>query len=407
MQAYNSYRSYLRVAAGFVVVLSLVNVSGSTARAATPATNQSGVSVVSAASTGIRNAAAGMQAPTDSGTLLSSSAIAKPPAGSLGFQIRYRSYATSGAAIDVTGVAFVPARPAPKGGWPILSYAHGTVGLADVCTPSKNLTLLENVLAGTFNALGIAVVQSDYEGLGTEGRHPYLVGISEGRGVLDGAKAIRSLPGQTIGNRLVVWGHSQGGHAALFAAELAKTWAPQLTLKGVVAGAPPSQLGTVSSSLTSSPFRGYLLMVAAGMVQAYPNLNLSTVLTPKGIDVLPIVDKGCNTEVFAQANKYPLAELVKVEGLKDPAWAQALAENEPGVRKIDAPVFIIHGDKDEQVPVQTSATLAQAMCKKGTSVQRRLYVGADHGGAALLSLIDVSAWLKERLDGKPAPKGCR
>jgi dipeptidyl aminopeptidase/acylaminoacyl peptidase len=339
--------------------------------------------------------------------LLASSAISTAPEGSLGYQIRYRSYSSSGAPIEVTGVAFVPNRPAPKNGWPILSYAHGTVGLADRCAPSKSLSSLESALAGTFNSIGMAVVQSDMEGLGTEGRHPYLVGVSEGRGVLDGAKAIRSLPGNTVGTRLVVWGHSQGGHASLFAGELAKTWAPKLRLKGVVAGAPPSQLGNVQASLTTSPFRGYLLMVAAGVSTAHPELDLSKVLTPKGLEVLPVVDRGCNSTVFAEANKYALADLIKVEGLKDPAWANALAENEPGYRKINAPVLIIHGDADEQIPVETSATLKKVMCAAGTSVTRKIYPGADHGGAALLSLFEVSAWLKARVDGKPVPRGCR
>jgi fermentation-respiration switch protein FrsA (DUF1100 family) len=392
---------------GSLVTLGTVSASAATTAATTVAPAKPAKSVVAKAVPVVRGAAATMPAPADAGTLLSSSPVADQPEGTLTYQIRYRSYSTAGAPIEVTGVAFIPNRPAPKNGWPILSYAHGTVGLADRCAPSKNLSSLESALAGTFNAIGIAVVQSDMEGLGTEGRHPYLVGVSEGRGVLDGAKAIRSLPGNTVGTRLVVWGHSQGGHASLFAGELAKTWAPGLQLKGVVAGAPPSQLGNVQASLTTSPFRGYLLMVAAGVVTARPELDLSKVLTAKGIEVLPVVDRGCNGTVFGEVNKYPLADLVKVEGLKDPAWANALAENEPGVRKIAAPVLIVHGDADEQIPVETSATLKKVMCAAGTSVTRKIYPGADHGGAALLSLFEVSAWLKARVDGKVAPKGCR
>lgn len=355
----------------------------------------------------IRTATATARAPIDAGMLLNASPLTSTPDGSLGYSIRYRSYSPNGAPIEVTGVAFVPDRPAPKNGWPILSYAHGTVGVADRCAPSKNISSIETVLASTFNAMGIAVVQSDMEGLGTEGRHLYLVGVSQGRGVLDAAKAIRSLPGQRIGTRLVVWGHSQGGHAALFAGELAKTWAPRLRLRGVVAGAPPSQLSNVQASLTTSPFRGYLLMVAAGMHAAYPQLDLTTVLTPKGMEVFPVVDRGCNATVFAEVNKYSLADLVNVEGLKDPAWANALAENEPGARKISAPVLIVHGDADEQIPVETSAALKKTMCAAGTSVTRKIYPGADHGGTALLSLFEVTAWLKNRIDAKPTSNGCR
>ncbi len=362
---------------------------------------------IPAVATGIRSAAASARPPLDAGTLLSSEPLASPPSGSLAYNIRYRSYAVDGAPIEVTGIAFVPDRPAPRGGWPILSAAHGTVGLADGCAPSKNVSGIEMTVAGTFNALGMAVVQSDMEGLGTPGRHPYLVGVSEGRGVLDAAKAIRSLPNQNIGARLVVWGHSQGGHASLFAGELAPTWAPTLRLKGVVAGAPPSQLGTVQASLTTSPFRGYLLMVAAGFKQAYPQLNLDAVLTPKGIEILPVVDRGCNGTVFREVNTYSLPEIIKVEGLQDPSWATALAENEPGVRKISAPVLIVHGTTDEQIPVETSADLKRTMCAAGTSVTRKLYPGADHGTTFVLSLFEVTGWLKNRVDGKATRNGCR
>jgi pimeloyl-ACP methyl ester carboxylesterase len=341
------------------------------------------------------------------GSLASSSRLATAPAGSVGFALRYRSVSPAGAPIEVTGVAFVPDRPAPAKGWPTLSFAHGTVGLADRCAPSKNVSQIETILAATFNALGIAVVQSDYEGIGTEGRHPYLVGVSEGRGVIDAVRALRNVAGQTISNRYVVWGHSQGGHAALFAGQIAPTWAPELKLLGVVAGAPPSQLGTVQTSLTTSPFRGYLLMVAAGMQAAVPSLDLTRVLTPKGVEILPIVDSACNAGVFKEVNKYPFADLVNIDGLKDPAWANSLAANEPGTVKIKAPVLIVHGDIDEQIPVATSATLMATMCRKGTVVTRKVYPGADHAGAALVSLFDVSSWLKDRIDGRPAKNGCR
>jgi dienelactone hydrolase len=94
-------------------------------------------------------------------------------------------------------------------------------------------------------------------------------------------------------------------------------------------------------------------------------------------------------------------------GLQDPTWAQALAANEPGTVKIPAPVFIVHGDADTLIPVGTSATLMTVMCSKGTSVSRKVYAGADHASAALVSLIDVSSWLADRVLGRAAKNGCR
>lgn len=342
------------------------------------------------------------------GTLITATALSAPgPAGSKAYQVLYASRSVGGAPIAVSGFAFIPPGSPPKGGWPVLSYAHGTVGLADRCAPSRKIGAVEQVIGLTFVAQGIAVVATDYEGLGTPGRHPYIVGESEGRTVLDIVRAARQIPGERLSKKFLVWGHSQGGHAALFAGQLAKTWAPDLQLLGVVAGAPPSQLTNVSDSLTTSPYRGYLFMVAAGLQAANPSLNLDDVLTDRGKQLLPVVDTGCNSEVFRAFSADPLDTLIKANGLKAPAWAAALAANEPGNVRIPAPVFIIHGDRDEQIPVATSATLLAKMCRTKTVVRRRVYPGQDHTGAALVSLFDVLAFVQARLSGVAATTSCR
>lgn len=340
------------------------------------------------------------------GSLLVTEKLARSAAGATGYRVLYQSRSVAGAPIAVSGVVFVPLGTAPKGGWPVLSYTHGTVGLADACTPSSRLDPLSLTVAGLFAAQGIAVVASDFEGLGTPGLHPYLSGVSEGRGALDIVRAARLIPGSNLSNRFIVWGHSQGGHASLFAGQLAKSWAPELKLLGVVAGAPPSQLTSVAESLTDSPHRGYLLMVAAGLASVYPKLKLDDVLTPIGLELLKTVESGCNQEVFAATNKFPLGEVVKFDGLKLPEWQSALAANEPGNVPIPAPVLIIHGDKDEQIPVETSATLKDKLCSLGGSVKRSVVAGQDHGGAALVSILEVASWMQSRIRGLAAPNQC-
>jgi pimeloyl-ACP methyl ester carboxylesterase len=340
------------------------------------------------------------------GTLISSELLKNPPFATTGYLVRYRSTSAAGKPIEVTGVAYIPKGRAPVGGWPTLSYAHGTVGLADRCTPSKNISALETTVAGTLAAAGIAVVASDFEGLGTPGRHPYLVGISEGRGVLDIVKAARQIPNANLSNRFITWGHSQGGHASLFAGELASTWAPELKLLGVIAGAPPSQLTNVGDAVQDSPFRGYVFMVAAGLHAANPSLDLSAVLTPKAQKILPVVDEGCNQAVFNAFAKDPYEDLIIRKGLENGPWKAALAENEPGQAKTDAPILIIHGDRDEQIPIETSATLKKKLCANGSTVERRVYEGQDHGGAALVSLFEVAAWIAERVADVPATNKC-
>jgi len=89
---------------------------------------------------------------------------------------------------------------------------------------------------------GFAISATGYPGLGTPCSHPYLVGESEGRAVLDSIRAAHALPGSGIGIKASLWGHSQGGQAVLFAAKLAKTYAPEFNIVGVVAAAPATEL---------------------------------------------------------------------------------------------------------------------------------------------------------------------
>jgi pimeloyl-ACP methyl ester carboxylesterase len=168
-------------------------------------------------------------------------------------------------AIAVSGLIAFPPGTAPKGGWPVVSWAHGTVGSADHAAPSMDpyvdavpgrtgLGLLRKInkaphaLLNAFLRAGWAVAMTDYEGLGTYGNHPYLLGVPEGRGILDIVPAVHQLAAQTvrqlIAGRYAIVGHSQGGQAALWGAHLASTGAypTRGTLIGVAALAPASNL---------------------------------------------------------------------------------------------------------------------------------------------------------------------
>lgn len=134
--------------------------------------------------------------------------------------VLYRSQGV-GKNVAVSGSVAVPKGRAPKGGWPVITWAHGTTGLADSCAPTVNgdLTAYIHPLLQTWLKKGWAVVRTDYEGLGTPGSvHPYLIGKSEGQGVLDIVRAARQLDPR-IGRKVVISGHSQGGQAALLGRE--------------------------------------------------------------------------------------------------------------------------------------------------------------------------------------------
>ncbi len=141
------------------------------------------------------------------------------------YRILYRSTGPGGEPIAVSGAVFLPDAPAPRHGRDIIAWAHPTTGVVDRCAP----TLLPD-LSGTIPGLddmlarGYIVAATDYAGLGTPGMHPYLIGDSEARAVLDSVRAARALPDARASNRFAVWGHSEGGHAAFFTGQ----WRPSM-----------------------------------------------------------------------------------------------------------------------------------------------------------------------------------
>jgi hypothetical protein len=165
------------------------------------------------------------------------------PGDSDAFRFLYRSTGPKGEAIPVSGAIFIPSGPAPVGGRNVIAWAHPTSGVMPPCAPSLYPTVAELIWnLPEMVSQGYVVVATDYPGLGTDGIHPYLIGESEGRAVLDSVRAAQHLTHSGTSNRFAVWGHSQGGHAALYTGELAARYAPELVLVGVAAAAPATYI---------------------------------------------------------------------------------------------------------------------------------------------------------------------
>jgi acetyl esterase/lipase len=172
------------------------------------------------------------------GSLIQREALPGAPDGAAAYRILYRSTGLNNEPIMVSGDIIVPQRTPPPAGRPIVAWAHPTSGVEPQCAPSLARSFFQQV-QGLREMVkhGYVVVATDYQGLGTPETHPYLVGISEGRAVLDSVRAARQMPEAGVGSRFVVWGHSQGGQAALFTGLIAKDDASELTLAGAAAAA--------------------------------------------------------------------------------------------------------------------------------------------------------------------------
>jgi len=319
----------------------------------------------------------------------------------------YLSESLEGDPIADTGTVLVPTAASPAEGWKLLTIAHGTTGSADECAPSKDPTRSEAVLLGGAIENGYVVAMTDYEGLGTPGRHPYLVGESEGRSVLDAGLAARQLADTKVGKRYGIVGYSQGGHGAAWAHDIADEWAPDLDLVGAVAGAPPSEMGIIFSALASSPVsEDFFFMIVAGYAQSYPEADPSLVLTDAGVQALDGVDHGC-FDVGDVIGDTPWSDLVRPGAGTVEPWATLMKDNTPGQVKTDAPLLIIHSLTDTTVPAGLSEVLFNRLCGLGQVVERRVYdEGQNHVQTAFSHAPDMLAWIEARMAGEPAASNC-
>jgi hypothetical protein len=318
----------------------------------------------------------------------------------------YSSTSTDGDAVAVSGTVAVPKGKAPKGGWPVVTWGHGTVGIADACAPSLvgMPGHYDSKLLNSWLQAGFAVVRTDYEGLGVPGEaHPYLIGVSEGRSMLDLVRAARRLD-KKIGKNFVSAGHSQGGHAALWAGSLAKKWTPDLRLRGTLALAPASHLAeqaSLLSALTSpSGVSGLAALIARGIDVYVPSLHVPALLSERAQALYPQVDSVCLGDLSAPTAFGALApsELF-AQGANVSAFIAALKKNDPDGLKLPGDVQIEQGSADTTVFPLYTTPLANDYKHRGVDVTYKTYKGYDHAQAVTgaKAAKDATAFVKRAL----------
>lgn len=336
------------------------------------------------------------------------------------WRVLYHSRSIYGADIAVSGYVIVPPGPAPSGGFPVISWAHGTTGFNDVCAPSLFNDLdgeggpyLTPDLASYLSA-GFEIAATDYEGLGTPGPHPYLLGDSEGRGVLDAARAAEHLPDAHASRTVLIYGHSQGGQAALFAGELAPTYAPDLHVEGVVAAAPATNLSSIiQNSVSTSYSAGVLLFTLPTLLtwsETYHDLPVSDAFTSSGASLArSLVGTGCLNQLAAAINsRHVTPEEVFEPGIDTNSVVEGHARlNDPGRTRTQAPVLVVQGTADTTVPSFLTDMFVQNMaCPIGDTVDYLHVNGATHATVVTLAEPPILSWMLARTAGMPAPSTC-
>jgi hypothetical protein len=252
---------------------------------------------------------------------------------------------------------------------------------------------------------------TDYQGLGTPGRHTYMVRKAQGHAVLDSVRAATRLPGSglTAESPVVIWGYSQGGGAAAAAAELAGSYAPELQVKGTAAGGVPGDLIAVDRALRGG-FYGFALAAAQGFDAAYPDLQLSRYATAQGRQLATRFGAenatgGCLwTLVLNYFGQRPTTYTTQDVTLL-PAWQARLNESKLGMVKPSAPVFQYHASLDEVIPATVGGQLKARWCGLGASVQLQAVAGEHLTGNAA-GINPAMTYLANRINGQPALSNC-
>ena len=339
------------------------------------------------------------------GTLLRYAPIDGVPIDGSAYRIMYLSESLAGEPIAVTGIAAVPSGAPPEGGRPVFSGAHGSAGVADKCAASTD----PNRIAENARALdaGYVVVYTDYEGLGTPGRHPILVGQSEARSVLDAARAVRQLPNANASTSVALGGLSQGGHSALWAGQLAPEWAPELEVFGIIAAEPVTELEELFDSGREPEvfLRGATVQLLAGYAAAYPDFDPSVVLTAAAEDQLDVVDRECFDGVidhYAAGGRDDVLESARsVE-----QWTELLRANNPGQVRIDAPVLLLDSAGDTIIHPDLVDALYLRMCDLGQTVERHTFEFGEHGENYERELTQGVEWIEQLRNGTEPISTC-
>jgi pimeloyl-ACP methyl ester carboxylesterase len=339
------------------------------------------------------------------GSILRSQPL-EAPDGVRAWAVLYLSSGIDGAPIAVSGIVLAPQGEAPAEGRAVLAWAHGSRGVSDACAPSHEGVADLMTVAQPFLDRGYVVAATDYEGLGTPGLHPFLVGPSEGRGVLDAARAARLVPDTGAGARVALLGHSQGGHAVLWAAELASTYAPELEIAGTVAAAPTGDLVAFATAIRRNGAPDVDRLIGLQIVSVWHELYglpMDSVLSPEDQERASRLPETCPDFALTPPAQPLLVDLTTIA-----EWRERLEANTPGAVKSGAPILVVHGTADDITPIETTESAVQRLCSAGNSVEFVSVEGGDHGDPLFGDgrLAELAQWSTDRLAGDPTTTTC-
>lgn len=333
------------------------------------------------------------------------------PGTARAWKVAYRTTTANDQPALSTGTVYVPEGPAPEGGWPVVSWAHGTTGLADQCAPSnegwsdRDMDYLSHWLDQ-----GYAIVATDYAGLGTPGGLAYLDGKVEAHNVVDMVKAGRNIDGADLSDTWVVIGQSQGGGAAITTARYATEYGgDSLDYRGAVGTGVPAYIENIVAIAgphmppiaLPEGMTAYGLYILAGLDNAHPDLGIPSVLTDRGRELLDLAKEQCLGDFERTAQGTVLGSLFTAPLSSLPDFHRVLFDYmkmpETGFGE---PLFIGQGLKDTDIIMPSTLIYAKTLQANGQPLTFRAYP-TDHSGAMSASLPDTTPFVRSLFDGDP------
>jgi acetyl esterase/lipase len=349
------------------------------------------------------------------GTLVSADPMRDAPAGVQAWKIRYRTTLQDGRPLDVTGVVAAPREAMPPRPRRVIAWTHGAWGVAEKCAPSLNAQFLTiSPALGEMVRRGYVVVAPDYPGLDSAVQHGFLVGRETAQSVLDAVRAARSIPGAAAGSSYAVWGESQGGHAALWTASEARRYAPELTLVGTAAAAPPTDLAENLRKGSNANVRAMLTSFAVYSWSQRFAAPLSTLVNRTNAGVVSrLAQNNCITLDAKPKLGTALGVLSVRTALKNkdigtiPPWSRIARENSVDPRAIAGPLMIAQSQADVVVAPAVTLAFARRYCATGKPLRYLRLTSTPHEHSARDSTSATLDWIAARFDGGREPSDCR
>ena len=315
--------------------------------------------------------------------------------------------------LAVSGALFLPDGEPPKEGWPIILWSHGTVGIADHCAPSwTGYVPFHQEYLGQWLSQGFAILASDYQGLGTEGIHPYLATQPAAYSNLDLLRAMKKSK-YNLSDKVVVVGQSQGASAAIATAAYAESYAPDLSILGVVAtGVPffsPEAIVALQQARPKDrvdPMLGYNFLALTLVEQLLPDFSLEDYVFDSVIPTARAVADVCNRDMRARITEEKLSYNSTFKKSPEEPLKTAFGAMGIPTLKLPAPIYVGVGALDKDTPPKMQANFISKACTSGSQIQAVLYQGHDHLSVLNHSTKDSIPFVKNLFIGNLPSSNC-